>query len=244
MEEIEKKETGEKRDGKPESSGTTKSSGHSRRLWKLFAHLGRTGKAIVTGVIVLAAAGVVFWGWKSFFSAGGIFDNQEGKVVSVLESSLEKIEFESSLSSLEYTYNSAVPVYREGGQEKGEEPIYYVRYDGKVKMGIDFSLIQISADPDDPQHLIVLLPPVSIMGTSVDPGTFDFIYRDPSAHTETVMAESLQICQKDLEEAASKDGELKTIAMENVENEISLLMDPIVESLDQKLEVELKWQAD
>lgn len=213
---------------------------HQKRggsLFQWFSELSKTVRMVILGACLLITFGIIYTGYKGIRL---LVDNREGELISILETSLEKIEFRSSLSSLEYTYNSAVPVYKDGSDSK---ILYYVRYSGQIRKGIDFSKINIVEDPNDSNAILIELPPLT-SESNVDPGSLDYIYVDNSAKSETIFVESYPLCEEDIRKAAELDSELNTIAKENVLSEIKLLTQPIVEQLDKEIEVNFGWSSD
>lgn len=200
-----------------------------------FRELNRTARTLVACAIALAIAGAL---WLLVQGASSIFNNRPGEMITTLRSSLEKIENSSSLSTLEYTYNSIVPVYSD---EEQTIERYFVRYEGKVTMGINLEDVEISLSTEDPDTIVVTVPQVTIQDTAVDPGSLEYIFRDPAAMTETVNVEAYQLCEKQLEQAADQDESLKNIAAENVMNELKALTHPVSAQLTGNVKVVYEW---
>lgn len=187
--------------------------------------------------ILVALAILCFVGCNWFSS--NYKDNNEGRMILSLKSSLEQVENDSCLESLEYTYNSIVKVPSSADSDK---TLYYVMYKGTVVMGIDLAKVNIEENPKNKNKILVTIPLIEIKDPYVDPGSLDYLYTGEVSEEETSGIDAYKLCKEDLKKAAKKDTELIKIAKENVENELRALFNSVYAAEHKKPEVEYQWE--
>lgn len=182
---------------------------------------GSVGKWIVLFIFIIAViVGVSVFAIVSFKSS-------KKKVKTISESTLQDALEISELSTVEYTYNAVTRAY----DEDGETLMYSVAYDGIVKAGIDFS--QIDLDIDEEKKIIrITVPDVEIIDYVVDEGSLEYIFEKDKYNTATVSQAAYKICKADLENKASRESELLSLAQENAISTVSGLVEPWIEQID------------
>lgn len=194
--------------------------------------LGKTA-AIVLVVVVVFAAVMVGCGLKKNSggkqqgsTSGSIFKNEEGKVETVTQSSLENVLAENKIYTAEYPYNSYVTVKNGDGKVK-----YYAAYDGTVKAGFDADKVKIDIDKEN-KKVTIRIPEVTISDVIVDENSVEIIFTNKKYDTETVMAEANSAAVNDLKEKTSEDSTLLDAAKENAEMNVRELYEPWLEQED------------
>ena len=134
-------------------------------------HRGRL--ALIIGFLLILAAGALLY-FREEKS-----NNKKSEPEIVTESQLKEIINVSELSTFTAVYNGVAQVMNE---EKPEETDYYVSYEAKVNVGIDFS--EIGIDKDDRGMIIRLtIPEVDITDIEVDIASLDYIFLNDKANT-------------------------------------------------------------
>lgn len=150
-----------------------------------------------------------------------IFD--EGEVRIVTKANLMDAIDVSELATSEFIYNGIAEVYKD---EKKEDVKYYIRYDAKVKAGIDIKDVSFDID-DDEMIIYVTLPEVVIFTDPViDPKSLSYI---PS-EKDYDLSEVLKTCEADVLAEAEAATELKTSAEDNLKSIIEALLKPLAEA--------------
>ena len=147
------------------------------------------------------------------------------KSVIASSSSLSKVIEVSDLETIEYKYNSVVT------QKDEDNPLYHVRYDGVVKMGIDFSAVSFEVD-EKGKSITVTIPKATIQSVTASP--VDYIFVKSKYETETISPEIQSLCNDDLKAKAASNDELFNRAQSNAENVIQGLIKPFVEGYSVK----------
>ena len=157
-----------------------------------------------------------------------ILEESEPRIVT--ESNLMDAIDVSELATSEFIYNGIAEVYKD---EKKENVKYHIRYDARVKAGIDIK--DVSFDIDDEEMIIyVTLPEVAIFeDPSIDPNSLSYI---PS-EKDYDLAEVLKTCEADVLAEAEEAKELKTSAEDNLKSIIEALLKPLAEAED----YQIKW---
>ncbi len=163
---------------------------------------------------------------------------RDGVVTTVSEASLERVLEISDLSTMNYTYNAVAEVYPEEYKE-GDEPKYYVAYEGTVQAGIDMEKISVSVD-EKTKAITVILPEAEVQSANVDMGTLEFIFTKKKYETEMVSQEAYKASLSDLEEKANQESELLAMARDNAIDTVNALITPWVKALDAEYTVEVK----
>lgn len=160
--------------------------------------------------------------------------NGTPKAVTVVKSSLTGFSDISELSVLEYPYNSYTTVYKKdkNNENISDKPLYYVAYEGTVKMGFNFEKIKVSEDKDK-KTIYIEIPTVEIQSASIDQSTLDFIFIDEKSETTDVVAKSISICKNDLESKVNGENgdSLRLVANENAISTIKAITEPLIKHL-------------
>lgn len=153
---------------------------------------------------------------------------EEGEVKIVTKANLMDAIDVSELATSEFIYNGIAEVYKD---EKKEDVKYHIRYDARVKAGIDIK--DVSFDIDDEEMIIyVTLPEVTIFeDPSIDPNSLSYI---PS-EKDYDLAEVLKTCEADVLAEAAEATELKTSAEDNLKSIIEALLKPLAEAEDYQI---------
>ena len=153
------------------------------------------------------------------------------------KSSLERIQNISELSSVELIYNAVARKYNEKDKTKVD---YYVKYNGNVKVGIDFSKIDIEVN-ETTKLVTVTLPEIIYTNLSVDPGTLDYIFEKAQKEDANVSQEAIILCEKDLKNRVESETKLKETAKENISLFVQGFMEGYMNSLGNDYKLEVKW---
>lgn len=145
----------------------------------------------------------------------------------ISESSLKQVLEIDELSTLEYCYNSIAAQM----VEDSEKVKYYVRYEGSVRLGIEFEDITFVIN-EEQKEIVVKLPEVKMIDHTVTPETMDFIFMKDKYETEVVTTEALKLCKADLENKAKSNSSLFRLARENAVSSIKALLCPWIEQID------------
>lgn len=164
------------------------------------------GLAIVIGMSIVDKSGAL----------------DEGEVEIITKSNLMEAIDVSELATSEFIYNGIAEVYNDKKTDKVE---YYIRYDARVRAGIDIQ--NVNFDIITEENIIeVTLPEVEIFTPpSIDPESLSYI---PS-EKEYDLKEVLETCEADVLREAEEAEELKTSATENLKAIIEALLKPIIE---------------
>ena len=174
----------------------------------------------VGGVILIIIVAIIL---------GIMLQPKEGEFTVISESSLREVLEIEELSTLEYFYNSiATQNIKDSDKIK-----YHVRYEGMVRLGIEFDDIAINVD-DDNKKIIVTVPEIKVIDCSVDQETMEFIFIKEKYETESVLVEAYKLCKEDLEEKVVESNSLFELAKENAVSSIEALLLPWIEQVDEE----------
>ena len=162
---------------------------------------------------------------------------EEGKTTTFSEASIRKVFEISELSTADYTYNAVARAYAEDGINVK----YYVAYEGRIKVGIDFSQIEIAMNEED-KVITIMIPDIEFQEKTVDPGTLEFIFKDKKSETEQIHQEAFALCQKDLDEKTSNEKELLTLARANAKSVVEALVTPWIEQAKDEYTVNIQME--
>ena len=166
------------------------------------------------------------------------------------------------LATYRTIYNGIVGVYKEGKEETEENALYYVAYESYVTLGIDTYKHPISYEIKNPSEddeyanipdskkkgiIVVHLPKIEVLDTTVEIGSLDFMFKNKSAkRDDAVVAEAYQVCIADAENEVAKKTEIGGLAKESCENTVRALMDPFLSQYKIKhhvdYELEIVWE--
>lgn len=176
-------------------------------------------KFFVSGYF-LPVIGLVIVIGMSMINKSGALD--EGEVEIITKSNLMEAIDVSELATSEFIYNGIAEVYNDKKVEKVE---YYIRYDARVRAGIDIKNVDFNIIEEE-NIIEVTLPEVEIFTPpSIDPDSLSYI---PS-EKEYDLKEVLETCEADVLREAEAATELKTSATENLKAIIEALLKPIIE---------------
>lgn len=156
----------------------------------------------------------------SVLNKSGALDKGELEIIT--ESNLMEAIDVSELATSEFIYNGIAEVYTNDKNEKIE---YYIRYDARVRAGIDIKNVDFNIIQEE-NIIEVTLPKVEIFTPpSINPDSLSYI---PSEKTYE-LKEVLETCEADVIREAEGATELKTSATENLQAVIEALLKPIIE---------------
>lgn len=150
----------------------------------------------------------------------GFFDKGEEKIIT--SSTLTEIIDISELSTAQFTYNGIAEIYKDEKQEKVK---CYIRYDAKVKAGINMKEVKFEIDNEN-KTVKPILPEIKITAKLVDDQSLSFI----PANTKVEMKDVLVACKKDAEQEAKESQELLVSSEKNLKSIIEALLYPILDS--------------
>ena len=133
---------------------------------------------------------------------------------------LEKAIDVSDLSTAQFTYNGIAEIYKDITHKKIK---CYIRYNAKVKAGINMEDVQFEIDNEN-MTVKPILPEVKITSNIIDEKSLSFIPESTSIE----LSEALTVCKEDAEREANESDELLSSAKENLESIIEALIYPIV----------------
>ncbi len=146
---------------------------------------------------------------------------EEGEVEIITKSNLMEAIDVSELATSEFIYNGIAEVY----DDRKEEVKYSIRYDAKVRAGIDIKNIEFNIMLEE-NIIEVVLPEVEIFTPpSIAPDSLSYIPSDKTYDLQEV----LRTCEADVLKEADSALELKRTATENLKAIIEALLKPIIE---------------
>lgn len=146
----------------------------------------------------------------------------EGEVEIITKSNLMEAIDVSDLSTSEFIYNGIAEVYDKKKTDKVE---YYIRYDARVRAGIDIKNVDFNIMAEE-NVIEVTLPGVEIFTPpTIDPESLSYI---PS-EKDYDLKEVLETCEADVLREAEEATELKISATESLKAIIEALLKPIIE---------------
>ena len=113
--------------------------------------------------------------------------------------------------------------------------------EGRIKVGIDFSQIEIAMNEED-KVITIMIPDIEFQEKTVDPGTLEFIFKDKKSETEQIHQEAFALCQKDLDEKTSNEKELLTLARANAKSVVEALVTPWIEQAKDEYTVNIQME--
>ena len=144
----------------------------------------------------------------------------EGKTTIITSSTLMDAIDISELSTAQYTYNGIAEIYKD---EKKEKIKCYIKYNAKVKAGIDMKQVKFDID-DENKTVTPILPEIQINSNTVDENNISFIPDD----VDIELKDALVACEEDAKHESQKSTELVDSARENLKSIIEGLIDPIL----------------
>lgn len=162
---------------------------------------------------------------------------EEGRVTTISEASLKKVFEINELSTADYTYNAVARAYNWNYSEIK----YYVAYEGRVKVGINFAEIDIQINEEE-KLIAITIPEIEFQEATVDPGTLEYIFKDKESQTESIHQEAFELCQQDLKERVAQEEELLLLARSNAMSVVEALVMPWINQLEDSYTVDIQFK--
>ncbi len=143
-------------------------------------------------------------------------------------STLANVIDKYDLETVDYKYNSIATM------KDGDKDMYYVRYDGDVKLGVDLNEVTFDVNQRN-KTITVNVPKATVQTIQVNP--VDFIFVKEKYETDTVIVDARQLCKSDLEGKVSSNTELYDRAWNNATGMIDGIIKPLSEGYKVKYEV-------
>lgn len=174
-------------------------------------------KLIIAAPLLIGIILVVVFG---AFSAMNFFS--PGEELMLTSSTLTDAIDISELSSAQFTYNGIAELYEDN---TNEDILCYIRYNSKIKCGIDMKDVSFAIDHNG-KTVSAVLPDVKINVNTVDEKSFSFI----PENIKLELATAITACKEDALSEAAKSTELKEAAEENLKSIIEALLYPILDA--------------
>lgn len=165
---------------------------------------------ILLGIVLIVLFGVT--------RVSGVLD--KGTTTTITSSTLTNAIDISELSTAQFTYNGIAEKYKD---EKKQNVECHIRYNAKVKAGIDMKDVEFDIDEKN-KTVKPILPDIKITSNIADEKTLSFIPEGTSIE----LKDALLICNDDAKNEALKSQELITSAEENLKSIIEGLLYPII----------------
>ena len=197
----------------------------TRRLsmWKI--------KMIGLLIVVCLIAGLILK-WKASGWFDGLWDSMNGENISVTEAALIKTLDINELATVSYDYSSVAKVPWKFLWTTKE---HCVAYEAEVRVGIDFSKVEIVVDQENGE-IKVKLPDVAVLDASVEPSSLDFL-DDSDKKDEELVVESIKKCSEDVLSKVEKEQAMFDVAEENAERTIEGLFEPVLSSTEKEYNI-------
>ena len=156
---------------------------------------------------------------------GGGFD--EGKETIITSSTLTDTVNVAELSTAQFTYNGIAEIYKDKEKKKVN---YYIRYNAKIKAGVDMSEIQWKIDHEN-RTVKPILPQITINVNTVDEKTLSFIPENATIELNKALA----ACKEDSKSEALKSTGLLETAKDNLKSIVEGLLYQILTSQNYKI---------
>lgn len=156
---------------------------------------------------------------------GNIFGTGEVKILT--ESTLMKSIDISTMSTARFYYNGIAEVLDEDDPEKVE---CYILYSAIVKAGVEFKDIRFDVD-QELKTVYPIIPEINITNIEIEKG-LQYYPENPDIE----VGEAQSACESDAKNEAQKANQLYVTAESNLENVLSVLLEPVVDAYDYKLE--------
>lgn len=163
----------------------------------------------------------------SLLNKADVFEEGEKKIVTK-SNLLEAIDV-SELATSEFIYNGIAMVYND---EEEENVKYYIRYDARVKAGIDIQEVDFDIQEEE-KIICVILPSVKIFSDpSIDLDSLSYIPSDE----EYDLGKVLKTCEEDVMTEVEAATELRASAEDNLKGIIKTLITPLAEAEGYQIE--------
>ncbi len=206
-------------------------SNKSSFFYKIIKLINETNKFLLLIILFAVLVGLFFIynGFKEAFTPKPI--------ERVNTSTLESIIDISELSTFVAVYNGVAVKYDDSNTEKID---YYVYYEARVKVGIDFQAVTFENNVDE-KKILVTLPPLTLTETVVDISTLDFMFIDSKSETNTVIEEAYELCHEDLAIEVSHESSIYELGGQNAINTIEALVSHFVDDFGEDYTLEVSF---
>lgn len=161
----------------------------------------------------------------------------EGEVETETKISVTDILEIEQLSTLNYQYSGVCPMIGEN-----HKVVYYIAFDGTVTYGIDMSQMKPPAVDDNTKTITLILPQLTIIGEpSVDAGSLEFIFLDPSADTVSTANAAQHNCELYLADHILHDDKLWQNAKDNTYAEFMAMNKPLIDMFFPDYQLVVAW---
>lgn len=120
-------------------------------------------------------------------------------------------------------------------------PLYYVKYEGKVKIGINVEKIKINID-EERKKVILEIPKAKILDASIDDTEFNIIYinkKEISESEKDFYKIVVPKCEEDMVKDIMNNNEVFRIADKNTKEIISGFVTPLIKQINNEYTVEI-----
>lgn len=173
-----------------------------------------------------------------------VLNNEERKIKISAKSSLTKINEQTNLETVEYSYTSVAKkcIKKDCKGNKLSDHEYFVKYDGVVVAKIDFNKIKIEVDKNE-KKVTVIIPEPKIddkdYAIKDDKDALKFMFKSQKYNDADKLPEIRQACIEDMKNKVEKEPLILETAKKNAIEVINAFMEPWinVEYSEYKLEV-------
>ena len=154
----------------------------------------------------------------------GVATSKEGKfTVKEVRSDFVNYETISELRSAEYIYNGV-----ETKKDANGNVEYYVKYEGKVKAGLDPKKIKTVVDEEN-KKIIIYLPRMEILDVYVDETKIDYIKKKWTLDNEKIHPEAYNFAKEKIKERAENNPDFHREAIKNAKYIITAAYSPFLD---------------
>ena len=172
-------------------------------------------KSILMVVVAIVIVAILY-----FYVVPVLLGDEGGQVTTITESTLVNVVKKAKLNTVEYPYSGYTKV------TKDEKDLYYVRYSGSVKAGVDMDKVSVELDQDN-KTVRILMPEIEIDDISVDVDSLDTIFIDEKANTENIGAELYKVATDDMKvKVEERKEEINQMAIDNSKRSLKALIEP------------------
>ncbi len=125
----------------------------------------------------------------------------------------------SELSTAEFHYQGIAQM-----RDNKDKKDIYICYDSTVKVGIDVAQISF-LENEETKVVTAILPELKTLSVTVDSQP-EYLPKDPDIN----VADALEACKKDAQDAADSSLELKRAAIENLKSTVEALTKPVLDA--------------
>ena len=169
-----------------------------------------------------------------------VIPSKEGKIISSVKTSLDKIVEKSDLETAKFTYNVIAKKCKdiENCDLKSnniDDFEYVVSCKGTLTAGIDFEKIEVDVDKKN-KKVIVTIPEATIKGVNIEPSK----YINGNEILATELPNAIQLCEDTTLARSEKDGKLLPAAKEQARVVLQSFYERWIKSYDKDYKVEVK----